>query len=225
MRKNAKSTAQSNRAPLMPTTEQWHTADTAITALRAAFAPLLQPLTESERRELLRVGVFSEAFTADYAALIATESDLVPATLRPADTARDWQTRAELEERRQALLTLVQQIADTMAALQNDCYASALIAYRFLTQGGLPPGQDAAVEPLREHWARRQERYNQTRAANLALEAAKQVSGGSSGGSTGGGNAAAPTPNAATAVTPMSATNGASATAPRNGNGTTDLAA
>ena len=224
MRKNAKSTAQPNRAPLVITADQFHTADAALTALRTAFAPLLQPLTESARRDLLRMGVFSDAFTADYAALVATGPDLVPDSLRPADTARDWQTRAALEARRQALLTLVQEITDTMAGLHSDCYASALIAYRFLTQGGLPPGQDAAVEPLRVHWARRQERHNQTRAAKLALKAAKQSSGGSSGGST-GGNTPAPTPSAATAETPMNATNGASATTPRNGNGATALAA
>lgn len=223
MRKNAKSTAQPNRAPLVVTAEQLHTADTALTALRAAFAPLLQPLTESARRNLLRTGVFSDAFTADYASLLATEPDLVPDSLRPADTARDWQTRGELEARRQALLTLVQEITDTMAVLHNDCYASALIAYRFLTQGGLPPGQDAAVEPLRAHWARRQERRNQTRAAKLALKAAQQAAGGTSGGSTGGSSA--PTPDAAPTVTPMSAPNGAAAKSPRNGNGASALAA
>ena len=220
MRKNAKSTARSNRPDLNVLAEQWAHVDTIIQTLRATLAPALQPLTENERRKLLEVGIANEAFTASYASMVTTAPGIVPEVLRPANTTRDWQTQAELFERRQALLQIVQQMADTMAALRSDCFASALIGYRFLTQGGVPPGLDPVVEPLREHWAKRLERKNQTRAANLALKAAQaQPQAPSSDPNTG----SAPTPASEATVIPLNVTNGAAT--PRNGVANIPLAA
>ena len=203
MKKQSKSTARSNRAPLNMPAEQWPQVDVAILALGTVLAPALQPLTESERRELLHVAIANEAFTADYVALADAEPGLIPAGLRPADTARDWQTRAQLIERRQAVAALLQQMDDTIAGLQSDCFASALIGYRYLTQGGTPPGMDPAVEPLRAHWAQRLARKNETRARNLALKAAES-------------QAPAPTPATQATLIPLGAANGAAASV-RNG--------
>ncbi len=209
MKMNLKSRVRSNRTPIIVTTEKWHSIHTAAQALKTELATVLQPLTETERRELLTMGPSNESFTGLYATLIEEHADLVPAMLHPADTLRDWQTRGELAEFRRDLLLLAQQVKDTMSSLQSDCYAAALAAYRVLVLGSTPAGMDPALEPLREHVAQRAQRARETRAANLALKAAKSALAAATGGS--GGPAAPTTPANAAVMVPMSGTAGEAA--------------
>ena len=204
MKMNLKARVRSNRTPITVATEKWHAIDADVQALKTEFAPVLQPLTETERRDLLTMGPANEAFTGLYATLIEEHADLVPAMLHPADTLRDWQTRKEMAERHRELLLLVQQIEDTLAALQSDCYAAALSAYRVLVLGNTPAGMDPALAPLREHVAERVQRRRETRAANLALKAAEEALATATSGSGTPVNSTTPT-NAAAVVVPISA--------------------
>ena len=207
MRTVTKTALRSNRAPILVDAAKWHSIDAATLALNTEYSPVLQPLTEDERRQLLRVALANESFTRDYVDLVATHPEIVPATMHTADTVRDWQTCEELRRRRQALADLIQQMDDTMTALQSGCYAAALAGYQIVTRGATPLGLEAAVARLREHWERRQELGKQTRAAKLALAKAKAEAAASAGS----GSSPAPTP-ASAAVIPMSA-----GTIPRNG--------
>ena len=172
MQTNAKIQARAGHQPVVLTPPQWEAIATAFVALRAAFQPALQPLSEAERRQLLRVRIANEAFTADYIALLQAHPGAVPSLLRPADTVRDWQTREQLLAHQALLAQLSQDVADTLAGLSGDCYASALAAYRMLARDGAPAGMQAIVAPLREHVAQREERKRRTRALKAAANEA-----------------------------------------------------
>ena len=207
MKHTTKTTPRANHAPINVTTEKWHALDVASQALQTEFAPALQPLSEAERRDLLRVNVVNAAFTADYVTLLNAQPGLVPDLLKPADTLRDWQTCQELLERLPAILRLAQDIEDTIAGLQADCYAAALGTYRTLVRGGLQASTNPAFEPMRAHMARLLDQRRQTRAANLALQAAKDALAAAQQG---GGDATPAT--LAAAIVPMN-----TAAVPRNG--------
>ena len=200
MKSNPKTIARTSHAPITATTEKWHAVDAASTALQTELTPLLQPLGEAERRQLLRVDVANAAFAAEYATLLQAQPGLVPDLLKPADTLRDWQTCQELRERLPALRRLVQDIQDTIDGMEADCFAAALGAYRILVRGGLQVASHPGFEAMRAHIEARQVRRRQTRAANAALKAAQdalaaaQPPGGSNG---------APTP--AAVIVPMNA--------------------
>ena len=174
--------ARTSHTPITPTTAQWHDADTALQALRTAFNPLLHPLSADERRQLLGLGAAYEPFVEDYITLLRAQADQVPALLRPADTLRDWQTRAELLERQALLAQLSQDVADMLAGLEGDRMAAARAGYRMLARDRAPAGLEAVVAPLREHMALRLERRRRTRALKLA--AAASAPGNAPGGPT-----------------------------------------
>ncbi len=201
MKKNPKTIARTSHAPINVTTEKWHAVDVAAQSLQTELAPLLQPLGEAERRNLLRVGVANAAFAAEYATLLLAQPGLVPDLLKPADTLRDWQTSQELLERLPAIQKLAQDIEDTIDGLQADCYAAALGAYRILVRGGLQVANNPAFDAMRAHIEARSNRGRQTRAAKRALKAAQDALAAAQplGGSNG-----APTP-AAAVIMPMNA--------------------
>ncbi len=146
--------ARSGRAPIVVTPEKWHSVDASITALGTEFGGLLQPLSGTERRNLLRVGIAKESFTREFLALTKAHPEIMPPMLRPAETQRDWQTREDLAARRREVATLLQQIDDTMAGLESDCLATALAGYQALLRGGAPAGLEPEVASLRRHFAR-----------------------------------------------------------------------
>ncbi len=150
-----KTLPRSNRLPLIVTAEQWHAITTAREALEAGLAPALQPLTASERQDLLGVGSARESFTRDFMALLELHPESLPAALRPTETLRDWKTRETLAAQRWAVAELLQKIDDTMAGLAGDCLATALAGYQLMVRGGAPAGTEAIVEQLRSHFARR----------------------------------------------------------------------
>ena len=154
MKTTIKILARSGRAPIFVTPEKWHAVDASVTALTTEFAGVLQPLTGTERRGLLGVGIAKESFTREFLALAKAHPEIMPPMLLPAETQRDWQTREEFDARRRAVATLLQQIEDTMAGLESDCLATALAGYQALLRGGAPAGLEPAVESLRRHFAR-----------------------------------------------------------------------
>ena len=159
--------------PLVVNAERWHAIDATATAFQGELAPVLRPLGEDERRHLLHVKTANAAFCADYVTLLNARPGLVPEMLRPADTLRDWATSQSLCERLAMVRLIAQQLEDTIAGLQADCYAAALGAYRMLVTGGMPAGEDPAFDPLRTHVAQRLERRRRTVAAKRALRAAE----------------------------------------------------
>ncbi len=189
MKHTPKTLSRSPRPALAPTAEQWQAVRAAITALNAALEPVVQPLTAGEIRDLLRVGIANEALTRDYVALLEAHPGLLPSYLHPADTQADWKTRDELVACGQAIGQISEKIDATAKALQSDCYAAALSAYRVLVMGGIPAGHETTVAPLRAHIEKRVERRRETRAKNLALKAAKDALAGNENG---GHNPAAP---------------------------------
>lgn len=202
MKRNPKTLIRTTPPAVAPTTEQWHAADLAITALNTALEPLLQLLTEDERENLLPVGIIAEAFTRDYITLIETQPDLVPAFLRPADTQVNWKKRDELANLALAVAQIAEKIADTVKALEGDCYAAALAAYRILVRGGTPAGYESALAPMRGHIERREAQRRATRAKNRALKEAEAALAAANGDS--------PAPPAtAAAVIPLEAGAGA----------------
>lgn len=190
MKQTTKTIARTNHAPISATPEKWHAIDTTTAALQTEFAPVVQPLGEAERRQLLRVNVANAAFANDYVTLLQGSPGLVPDLLKPSDTLRDWQTCQELRERLPLIQKLVQDILDTIDGLEADCYAAALGAWRVLVKGGLVTSTDPAFDAMRAHVEQRADKRRQTRAKNRALKAAQdalaaaQSPGGSSGAST-----------------------------------------
>lgn len=218
MKTTTKTPLRSNRGTITVAADKWHAIDAALQTLRTEFIPIAQPLTEAERRSLLRVQMANEAFARDYLALVEAHPEVVPATMHTEDTLRDWQTREELRARHQAIMDLARQLEDTRIRLESDCYAAALAGYQIVRRGAAPTGADESIAGLREHWSRRQERRNQTLAAKRALEAAQSAASGHT-------PAPAPAPAEATAlVVPMSGS-ADSAAAPRKGSMPAALAA
>ena len=192
MKHPPKTLSRSPRPTLAPTAEQWQAVRAAIRALNTALEPVVQPLTAGEIRDLLRVGIANEALTRDYVALLEAHPGLLPGYLHAADTRADWRTRDELVACGQAIGQISEKIAATAKALQSDCCAAALSAYRVLVMGGIPAGHETTVAPLRAHIEKRVQRRRETRAKNLALNAAREALG-----EAGGGTAPAATPAAA----------------------------
>ncbi len=131
-----------------------HTVDLSITALDTEFTPIVQPLSEAERRNLLGVGPAKETFIGDCLALVAAHPSLVPAVVPVADAIRDWATREQLLARRWAIAAILRKIDDTLAGLEGDCHATALEAYQVLVRGGTRLGVEPEVAQLRQHFAR-----------------------------------------------------------------------
>ncbi len=182
MRNNIKTLSHSPRPAALPTAEQLHTVQVAVAALNTALAPLLQPLTEGELRDLLKVGLANESFTRDYVNLITAHPDLLPGYLRTGETQTGWEARDAFAACGQAIAQIGLKIAGTVKALQSDCYAAALSGYRILVKGGVPAGFEGEVAPLREHMAQRQARRRETRASRLALKAAQDALAAAGGG-------------------------------------------
>ena len=224
MRNNPKTLRQSPRPAALPTAEQLHTVQVAVTALNTALAPLLQPLTEGEIRDLLAVGIANESFTRDYVNLVTAHPDLLPGYLRTAETQASWEARDAFAATAQAVAQVTRKLDTTVKALQSDCYAAALNGYRILVQGGVPAGFEGEVAPLREHMAQRQARRRETRANRLALKAAKDALAAANGG---GGESPAPpaTTLAAEKVTVMPMNASVASAKARNGSAPTALAA
>ncbi len=204
MKSKFKILARSNRAPLGVNAEKWQSIDGRFRALAAEIAPVLQPLTEAERRQLLRVGSINESFIRDFFAVLRDHPETVPPMLRPAEALRDWELREELAARHWALLELAQQVKDTMAGLESDAYATALAGYQAMVRGGSPAGLEPVVTKLRSHFANRATRASRTRAAKRKQER----------------EAAA---NAATGSAPMASSNAAEPPSPPIRDGTSHL--
>ncbi len=210
MRNQTKPLMRSYHPPLVVPAEQWHTIATALTGLGTALEPALQPLTPDERRALYGMQIANEAFTREYIELLEAHPELAPAYLRVADTLRDWQTREKLVECAETLAQLGEKIADTIKALQSDCYASALAGYRLFVKSGTPAGYEEALAPLRAHVALRADKRRHTRAANAALKAAEDALATAQQGG-GGTTPGAPAPTTSSAIVPM---NSAASSAP-----------
>ena len=219
MKNQTKPLMRSYHPPLVVPAEQWHTIAAAVTGVGTALEPVLQPLTPDERRALYGMQIANEAFTRDYVELLEAHPELAPAYLRAADTLRDWQTREKLMECAETLAQLGDKIADTIKALQSDCYAAALAGYRLFVRSGVPAGYEEALAPLRAHVALRADKRRHTRAANLALKAAEAALDATQHG---GSGAPPATPTPASAIVPKSA---AAPSAPRDGSASNALAA
>ena len=170
MKSKFKILARSNRAPLGASAEKWQSIDERFQALKTEIAPVLQPLTEGERRQLLGVGSVNESFIRDFFAVLREHPETVPPMLRPAEALRDWDLHEELAARHWAILELAQQVKDTMDGLESDAYATALAGYQAIVRGGSPAGLAPVVTKLRSHFANRVTRANQKRAAKRAQE-------------------------------------------------------
>ena len=154
MKPTTKILARAPRGPIVVAPEKWHTVDTSITGLDAEISPIVQVLSEAERRNLLRVGPAKEPFINDCLALIQAHPSLVPASLPTADAIRDWATRHEMQARRWLVSTILAKFDDTIAGLESDCYATALEAFQVMARGGARAGVEPELAELRQHFSR-----------------------------------------------------------------------
>lgn len=128
--------------------------DAAITELETQFAGLVG-LTVGQRRTLTKMGNKSEAFCRQTMSLLGQNPQLVPESVRLADSRQLLAALDELRPRMQRLQRLGERIADTDTAVGSAVMQTALQGYALLKVTGRNQGLEALRESVGERFARK----------------------------------------------------------------------
>jgi hypothetical protein len=128
--------------------------DAAITELETQFAGLVG-LTADQRRMLTKMGNKSEAFCRQTMSLLGQNPQLVPESVRLADSRQLLAALDELRPRMQRLQRLGERIADTDTAVGSAVMQTALQGYALLKVTGRNQGLEALRESVGERFARK----------------------------------------------------------------------
>jgi len=128
--------------------------DAAITELETQFAGLVG-LTADQRRMLTKMGNKSEAFCRQTISLLGQNPQLVPESVRLADSRQLLAALDELRPRMQRLQRLGERIADTDTAVGSAVMQTALQGYALLKVTGRNQGLEALRESVGERFARK----------------------------------------------------------------------
>jgi len=128
--------------------------DTALTELETQFAGLVG-LTADQRRALTKMGNKSEAFCRQTMSLLGQNPQLVPESVRLADSRQLLEALDELRPRMQRLQRLGERIADTDTAVGSAVMQTALQGYALLKVTGRNQGLEGLRESVGERFARK----------------------------------------------------------------------
>ncbi|WP_395684448.1 hypothetical protein [Dokdonella sp.] len=128
--------------------------DAALTELETQFAGLVG-LTADQRRMLTKMGNKSEAFCRQTISLLGQNPQLVPESVRLADSRQLLAALDELRPRMQRLQRLGERIADTDTAVGSAVMQTALQGYALLKVTGRNQGLEALRESVGERFARK----------------------------------------------------------------------
>ena len=128
--------------------------DAAITELETQFAGLVG-LTADQRRALTKMGNKSEAFCRQTMSLLGQNPQLVPESVRLADSRQLLEALDELRPRMQRLQRLGERIADTDTAVGSAVMQTALQGYALLKVTGRNQGLEGLRESVGERFARK----------------------------------------------------------------------
>ena len=128
--------------------------DAALTELETQFAGLVG-LTADQRRTLTKMGNKSEAFCRQTMSLLGQNPQLVPESVRLADSRQLLAALDELRPRMQRLQRLGERIADTDTAVGSAVMQTALQGYALLKVTGRNQGLEALRESVGERFARK----------------------------------------------------------------------
>jgi len=128
--------------------------DTALTELETQFAGLVG-LTADQRRALTKMGNKSEAFCRQTMSLLGQNPQLVPESVRLADSRQLLEALDDLRPRMQRLQRLGERIADTDTAVGSAVMQTALQGYALLKVTGRNQGLEGLRESVGERFARK----------------------------------------------------------------------
>jgi hypothetical protein len=138
--------------------------DAALTELETQFAGLVG-LTADQRRMLTKMGNKSEAFCRQTMSLLGQNPQLVPESVRLADSRQLLAALDELRPRMQRLQRLGERIADTDTAVGSAVMQTALQGYALLKVTGRNQGLEALRESVGERFARKPRSTPEAKAA------------------------------------------------------------
>ena len=128
--------------------------DTALTELETQFAGLVG-LTADQRRALTKMGNKSEAFCRQTMSLLGQNPQLVPESVRLADSRQLLEALDDLRPRMQRLQRLGERLVDTDTAVGSAVMQTALQGYALLKVTGRNQGLEGLRESVGERFARK----------------------------------------------------------------------
>lgn len=126
---------------------QLQAVDQALSELEAQLVDLVA-LTVPERRKLTRMGDKSEAFCRQTLSVLGQNPQVVPPSLKLAESLEDLTALDALRPRLQRLQRLAERATDTEAMLGSDVMRCALDGYALLKRSGRNQGLEGLVREL-----------------------------------------------------------------------------
>lgn len=140
-----------NLAPRHLTGQEWAQFDEALAQAAAILAPLLVPLTPTDKKFMVKMGEGSEAFCRQAHGVAAENLALMPRSFDLEEMQRDLATHDALNARIVRLTRLLEQARDAEMALGSDVMVASLEAYAVLKAVGKGEG----VQSLRKMLGKR----------------------------------------------------------------------
>lgn len=141
-------------------------ADADLQAIKAAIAtiksklPFLISLTAEERRALPKMGNKSLSFVTNSLTVAQNNPDILPASLKIAEFARDTELAAALAEILTLLEQLTEEVDDTLMAVGSEAMRTSLDVYDYVkTAAKKTPGLKSVAEQLGERFKSMGNRY------------------------------------------------------------------
>ena len=146
-----------NRIDVSLTPEQSAGVDTALAALETALTFVVS-LGSTERKQLFKLGVGSEAFAQQAHQIARDNTEILPGGLSVAELDRDAVLRELLLPVEQRLSTLLTKVRDTRMLAGADLMQGAMVVYRSLKAHG----DRAGLRILQQELGQRFERPGRT---------------------------------------------------------------
>lgn len=119
-----------------------------------ALLPFLINLTKEERITLPKLGPASLAFDEQCASYMASEPNLVPPFVIPAEVAKDRALRVQLEDMFREAKRFCEKLDDTRMLVGSEIWMANLSFYQMVRQGAKRdvPGADTIYDDLKERF-------------------------------------------------------------------------
>lgn len=124
-----------NLVSLVLSAEQLTAIEQAAAVLEANLTGLIS-LSGEQKQQMVKTGEKSEMFCLKVLSLMAQNTEVLPANVKPEDALADQRAREQLRPILQRLGKLVQRLFDTELALGSDVMAAALHGYKMLKANG-----------------------------------------------------------------------------------------
>jgi hypothetical protein len=133
------------------TEQEWTQFDETLAQAAAILAPLLVPITPTDKKFMVKMGEGSEAFCRQATSVAADNLALMPRSFDLDEMQRDLATHDALNVRIVRLTRLLEQARDAEMALGSDVMVASLEAYAVLKAVGKGDG----VQSLRKMLGKR----------------------------------------------------------------------